>query len=216
MCDISRIREIAKMFLYLPVEVDKNIPIIAHHPFTQNVFTSINGDEVLDLSLSGYEDKWKRSLSTIIDDSNYSSICMMIVSPYKMLFLKYIIDYLSPKEIGEYLSNYWSCVEFPSRDVNVSILEMVNFFKKADKRYLMSEEEYKVYENLPDIVTIYRGISDKRYSRKKSLSWTLDRKTAEWFSTRFNSKEGVVLEKKVHKDDILCYFSNEKECIVYA
>jgi hypothetical protein len=47
------------------------------------------------------------------------------------------------------------------------------------------------------------------------LSWTLDKNQAKWFANRFE-KDGVVLEKRISKKNIVAYFNgrNEEEVIV--
>ena len=47
------------------------------------------------------------------------------------------------------------------------------------------------------------------------MSWTLDRKTADWFAHRFG-EEGTVYEAQIRKEHILALFTgrNESEVIV--
>ena len=86
-------------------------------------------------------------------------------------------------------------------------------FKECKKEYLMDEDNLKVYSNLPENITAYRGIYEG--GNKNGLSWTLNYEIAERFSHRFNT-EGIILEKNFQKQQILAYFGDrdEEEIIV--
>ena len=60
----------------------------------------------------------------------------------------------------------------------------------------MTEDDRKVYNNLPDEIIIYRGYYNKVYQH--GISFTLDYKIADWFSNRFG-KRGKRVAKKVLK-----------------
>ena len=78
----------------------------------------------------------------------------------------------------------------------------------------MSEEEFTIYENLPEILTVYRGVGVGGV--RDGLSWTRDINMAIWFANRFNGKNGktgYVLSAEIHKEDILAYFSKEDEIV---
>lgn len=79
----------------------------------------------------------------------------------------------------------------------------------------MDEEEQQVYDSLEDAVTVFRGVTPYNRRNIKVLSWTLDRRTAEWFAHRFG-EEGTVYEAKIRKEHIHAYFNgrNESEVIV--
>ena len=50
----------------------------------------------------------------------------------------------------------------------------------------------------------------------KALSWTTSKKTAEWFSNRFQQGDGVVYSATIDKKYVYAYFGgrNEDEVIV--
>ena len=104
--------------------------------------------------------------------------------------------------------------EFTLKNPNVSKKEMISFFKKAKKEYIMNDEELEVYNNLPDMVTIYRGVRDKKWFR--GLSWTLSYEQAEWFATRFDSETSIVYEVTLPKKEIITFINdrNEDEIII--
>ena len=79
---------------------------------------------------------------------------------------------------------------------------------------LMDEEELETFNNLSDEVVIYRGVSNSDNNDPHALSWTLDKNIAKKFCQRGIQSNPTVLERKVSKDKIFCYFAGEQEVIV--
>jgi hypothetical protein len=99
--------------------------------------------------------------------------------------------------------------------------------KRPDKEYLMDDEEREFFISLPDEVTIYRGCTKKEIeSGKFRISWTLDKKVAEFFAYTYKNSvhedrgkekdisKFDVVEKTVRKKDLLCYFGGRNEAEV--
>ena len=95
------------------------------------------------------------------------------------------------------------------------------FIKKADSlteitRLIRNNyKDYTVYNNLPDKVTVYRGVQEKDHA--KGFNWSLSKKVATRFATDIAyKKEGIVCETTVDKKDIIAYTDqrNEKEIIL--
>jgi hypothetical protein len=84
-------------------------------------------------------------------------------------------------------------------------------FKKCDKKYLMTDEDYQVYEQLPETFTIYRGVAVGR--NPKGLSWTQNLETAKWFAHRFDQKDkkGYIQIGTAKKENVLAYFNTRNE-----
>lgn len=121
----------------------------------------------------------------------------MVNTPYKLAMIKYWKDYLRKKDFAELLKDAWIISENPNDDINVPICIIIKWFKEADKKSLMTKEELKIFNSLPDEFTIYRGVGHKR--KEKGLSWTLSKDTAEWFMNRYEGKNNHVLTAKVKK-----------------
>ena len=90
---------------------------------------------------------------------------------------------------------------------------MLMLVKMCRKDYLMDKEEYKAYKELPDEITVYRGVNS--VGRILSLSWTTDLETAKWFAKRW-TKDGKVCKGKIKKEYVLAYFlgRGESEVII--
>ena len=104
----------------------------------------------------------------------------------------------------------WTLIESPSHAPNVTNKQLVNYFKQADKEYVMNQEELKLYDSLPDEITIYRGVEKNKKNSTKALSWTLNKDKAKWFATRYEDK-GIMFTAKIKKEDVLAYFNSRKE-----
>ena len=78
---------------------------------------------------------------------------------------------------------------------------------------VMDEEEWKTFQSLPEEITIYRGRQAKK-AKIRGLSWTIDKKQAEWFALRWKNDEGELYSAVINKKDVFAYFSQEKEIVV--
>jgi hypothetical protein len=146
----------------------------------------------------------------------------------------------NPENLGEVLRThydtmphniYWkmvgecyTCSSFAHTD-ETTILKYLND-TRPEKEHLMDEEERIFFNNLPDEVTIYRGCTKKEIkSGKFRISWTLNKKIAEFFAFEYiNLSHEIsldkdkslydVVEKTVSKKDLLCYFGGREEAEV--
>lgn len=218
--DMKAIRDIAKCFLYVDIQ-ETQFPFIASHPFTNNWITLLgsteghnkNNDELVDLHDEENLKKWRKMIEERIDKDNLTYILMMMNKPYILNFLEFAEQYISDEDLGTVLNNFWQHIEQIS--LNNSNRMLLKLFKRADKNTLMQDEERLIFNNLPEQVTIYRGVTNYNKRNKKALSWTLDREQAEWFANRYNTGTGEVWTMTVPKERILCCFEGrEKEVIV--
>lgn len=170
----------------------------------------------MDLRKEDEQAKWREQIKATIDESDLTGICLMLNKPYILTFISYIESMLSDEELGVILGTFWTAIENITGDSNVNGMEIVKWFKRADKKSLMNEEELLVYESLPEEVTVYRGVTSYNRKKEKALSWTLDYEKAVWFANRFSTGTGEVWTMTVPKKRILCYFDggSEQEAIV--
>ena len=216
--DINQIKAKAKLFLMLDLQPVEKYPFIVKHPFTDSNYTldQDSGTLVNLLEDDAALERWRTQIAKQIESAdNVHRISMMLTKSYRSAFLKYTMEYMDVKDFSEYLSDYWVSTESPNSDPNFSKKQLVRLFSQADKRYLMTGEEYKQYLLLPDTLTIYRGVTSHNAKNIKALSWTLDRDKAEWFAHRFG-EDGTVYEAEIDKKHILAFFTsrNEAEVVV--
>ena len=146
---------------------------------------------------------------------NVHQIFVLFNPPYYLTFIKFAASALSEKDLGQLLSTAWTQEECPNQDCNVSKRELVALFRSVPPESLMDEEERAAHQAMEDTVTVYRGVTPYNAKNIRALSWTLDRKTADWFAHRFG-EEGTVYEAQIRKEHILALFTgrNESEVIV--
>ena len=198
-----------------PVKVIKNTGAVCH-PFAKSLFFfCLAKKKWLDVSTpSGYA-FYRRFILNKINSLSLPFIYDMILDDYKLTWFQLCKDYMSREDFAYYLKHSWLDEEDPNQDKNVSLPEVIRYFRQADKKYLMKPNDFTHYQNLPDTLTVYRGVSPHR--AKMGLSWTADKNTALWFKKRYEGGiKGQLLTATIHKKHILAYIDerNERELIV--
>ena len=211
--NLAAVKSEARALLYLDIKVEEKFGLFVQHPYFGQVIDAVqtNGKiEMVDLrEPKGLKKAQQRVLKTIDAVEDYSQFFVFMRAPYLPVFFKLTQQHLSHKDFSEALADVWTLVEFPNIDVNVSKREFMQFFRRAHKEWVMDEDEYKFYKELPEEITVYRG-TGKGARHLLGLSWTLDYDKAKWFATRWN-KKGVVYKGKIRKKDVLAYFSRRSE-----
>ena len=216
--DLNQIKTKAKLFLMFDLQPVENFPFIVKHPFTDSNYTL---DQSTGTLVNLLEDdtalgRWRTQIAKQIESAdNVHRLSMMLTKSYRSAFLKYTMEYMDIKDFSEYLADYWVSTESLNSDPNFSKKQLVRMFTQADKRYLMTADEYKQYHLLPETLTVYRGVTSHNSRNIKALSWTLDRDKAEWFVHRFG-EDGTVYEAEIDKKYVLAFFAsrNEAEVVV--
>lgn len=219
--DLERIKTEAKAFLHLDYQVAERLsPVLfVHHPFLTSVMAyDTQTKEFIDIREDEALHKYRQQMIQQIDRCDLRRLYIMVNKPYRLTFIKYIESHLSERDFAELLSDAWVSSENPNQDVNCSITCLTRMFKRCNKRYLMSNRDYKVYNSLPEQFTIYRGVAVGH--NPDGLSWTQNKDKATWFASRFNTdyEKGYLLTTVIDKSDVLAYFNTrgEEEILVNA
>ena len=217
--DIKAIRDISMaMYDAVPIKEVQELKGmgIVQHPFLSSLYWMDRDGKTISFLDPANIEKCRGTYREAIYTGDVMGIYVMVRNPFKMTWFSYCHNHLSDKDYGIYLRNAWTMEENPNQDVNVSRRRAIQLFKKAKKKHLMNEEEYKYYDALPEKLTVWRGVSPGR--ERLGLSWTDDRETAEWFRKRFerDGKKGYLLEAEIGKAEVLAYFNgrNENEIVV--
>ena len=218
--DLESVKRTAMFLLYTDINLTEFSPMIVQHPFTSSGFAMVNKKgkaELIDITISEENaDEWRDMVSQQIREAkNAFEIYMLTNKPYGMTFLKFSSPHLSIEDYSGILSDAWIHSENPNDDPNLPQSKLVEMFEFADKSILMTAEEKQIFDELPTVVTVYRGVTSYNAENIKALSWTLDKEVADWFSKRFD-EAGIVYQANIHKNHILAYFEgrNEAEIIV--
>lgn len=213
--NLDDIKSMAITFLYIDVTETEMSPIVVQHPIFENGIQALKVDEEMELvnileNNDNLELVRQQVKHMIMDAENIWEVYMIIRKSYRLTFIKHIYQYLSVQDMSKLLAHAWVTSENPNGDANVSLRTAISWFRKSDKRVLMDDYEYKIYQSFPEKLQIYRGVSVGR--NPKGLSWTNSFTTAEWFAHRFDkdNKRGYVQSAIVDKKDILAYFNTER------
>ena len=213
--DLEKVKEVAFLFAEFDFEQNKSYPFIVKHPFVDSTHVVSNDGKLLDLSVPADASVYRTQLKSRIESiTSYASFSSIVVKSYRSAFLKHTKQYINPKDLAEYLKTLWVSTDTVNVDVNISKSQYVELFKKCEKEDLMTEEELKYYKDLPEEIIVYRGINKITNHPPKALSWTCDYNVAKWFSERFSKGNGIIYKTTVKKEDVLAYFSHEKEFVV--
>lgn len=91
--------------------------------------------------------------------------------------------------------------------------ETLAILQSVDRNDLMDDDELKAYDNLPDELTIYRGVEEQNPRYIKSFAWTTSIDDAKWYAQRFcfNPEESphFVYEARIAKKDIFAIWNYE-------
>lgn len=216
---LDNIREIAKALLHLKPVANKELPVFIQHPFIANNPLPIKDDKGNYNFIDIFKDKEDyqhhiNMLEKLIDKKDcFTDIMYLMQKPYHLFFLNMCKDIIPTNEYSKCLASVWISTEFPNSDKNVPPQAIVEMFSSADPNLLMSKHDKIIFDEMPDVIEIYRGTYDK--NNTKALSWTTDYETARWFATRFDD-EGYILKAEINKKDVFAFFNdrNESEVVV--
>ena len=217
--DLERVKAQAKVFLNYdmkPKKSDDSLRPVLHPVYDYGIIVrkesaGFKAYYILD----NKEDLQKireEYLQWIDECETVTAVFAIIKKSWRLTFIKAVEDFLSLEDFSEIFSYIWRDSESPNMDANVSIPELIRYFKIADKRILMEDENYEVFKNLPDEFVIYRGVGTE--SNPMGLSWTRNREKAIWFAKRFDFekvKKGYVQRAVVKKEWVLAYFNDREE-----
>jgi hypothetical protein len=152
----------------------------------------------------------KKAVDIALEEKDYNSYIFLHEKPYRFNAFVDIMDNLTDAEYWEILGKVWENSENIWQNKKGWIKLLTN---RENSLLMMDEDELKVYNSLPNIVTVYRGYIPNK--NKNGLSYSLDKDKAVWFSERFGTN-GAVFTKQVIKSDIIAYKDGrgEKEVIV--
>ena len=212
----TEIYNIARMLMdVVPIIPNERIPIFCSHPFTDFIHVPQTNNDKIDKTwdLTNPEDfkEWRVVVLGRLRQSEVRGMFYITNKPYRLTFLKYAQPYLTKQTFSELFGDIWVTSENPNDDVNVSLRELVNWFRNADKKFLMDEKDYAAWKALPETMELYRGVGVSR--KQYGLSWTTNLEKATWFAHRFDKgpEMGYVQKAIVSKKDMLAYFQSREE-----
>ena len=185
---------------------DARLGDMIKHPLVFSIMHSSVMNSIINRQLK----QKKAALEQAVNSKNFESVIFLHEKPYRLNAFLDVMTSMTDKEYWKLLGEVWT----NSENVWQSLQTWKILFNssRSGKNNIMTAEELKVFKKLPNKVTAYRGYTPKN---KNGLSYSLDKKTAEWFANRFH-ENGKVKTIEVPKSKIIAYFSgrNEEEVIV--
>jgi hypothetical protein len=174
------------------------------HPLVYQVPFFTNG-----MANAYYKQKVK-AIEDALAKKNYSTVVYLHERPYRIQAFLDVMESMEDADYWKLLSSIWTDTENSWQ--NFQMWNALLRSPRPERHNLMDEEELNHLASLPNKVVVYRGCVAG--VNENGLSWTLDKTKAEFFANRF-SKNGIVLEKTINKDEIVAVFlgRNESEVI---
>lgn len=141
-----------------------------------------------------------------LQNKKYDSFVWLHERPYRIEAFQEIEHLLSDTAYWKLLADIWTDTE--NQWQNYEEWKNLIGSERGSRHYLMNEEEFNLLQSLSEEVTIYRGC--QKGINENGLSWTLDKSKAEFFAKRLG-KDGITLEKKISKSNIVAIFTGRGE-----
>ena len=139
--------------------------------------------------------------SELFEKEDWDSLIGLVERPFRLNFLLFLMEIQQAD--NEWVWWVWTDSENPyiNRKVWIKIFNLYN----SGETYV-SEKDKAAFDELPDVLTAYRGASQEEANGEYplGLSFTLSEEKASWFASRYG-RNGVVIEKVIQKKDILFY-----------
>lgn len=211
---MDKVHEVALRLLELrPIRGDLLTGMILHPYESFRYCTDREGHDLNLLNSNDYEKYMEYKKKELLDCTETRHVFYKVQKPYRTYLLKEVWSALSKEELGKVLTDVWKTCDYVNEDHMLNKEEYTKIFRAAGKENLMEKEELEILESLPDVVTVYRGISQETHHCVDGMSWTSDEGTARWFADRFGS-DGSVYKLKVDKKHILAFYLAEMEVVI--
>jgi hypothetical protein len=153
--------------------------------------------------------------SEAVAKGEWSKFVHLHVRPYRLGAFMEIADCLSNKNFWVLLADVWTDSENIWEDLED--WRVLWNTEQPGKHFAMDAKERRAFKQLPNEITIYRGISEGHTT--KGMSWTLDRGKAIWFAKRYegwHEQRPVLLTACANKSEVhaLLLGREENEIVV--
>lgn len=160
--NMTALKTLSHTLLHLDIQPTKMSPLVVKHPFTDSGLAGIYAEDG-SLSVGNLLDSpdalrtWRENFSRRINEAETAmNLFCMITKPYQFGYLRLAAAHLSEQDMASFLSYAWISTESPNNDPNLSQRELLSMFRSLDPQKLMDQEEYTQFQNLDDVVTVYR------------------------------------------------------------
>lgn len=159
----------------------------------------------------------REAVKRMEEEGDWKGVIWMHERPYRLHAFLEVHENLDDIDYWNTLGEIWTDSEniWQNEQYWIDLLHV----GREKREYIMTSKEREALAELPDVLTIYRGFDQEE--REMGLSWTLDKKRAEWFAKRLwypdKSEIGPCLaEATVLRESVIAHLlaRNEDEIIV--
>jgi hypothetical protein len=157
----------------------------------------------------------------LLKTNDIEKLIWLIERPFRITWFEdYVKEHISSIRVEKFYELLGELIIDSENTFQIkdNVMNLINLM--GNPRLMMNQQEKDAFNDLPEFVKIYRGVSssDDFYDDLLSYSWTTDYDKAVWFSKRFESdkEEFLVFEMEISKDEIISFFTrrNESEVIL--
>jgi hypothetical protein len=179
--------------------------LILSHPLVHRVGVHPDRAGIVN---SCYREKLK-AIDQAVAKGQWSKFVDLHERPYRLDAFMEIAEHLPDKKFWVLLAYVWTDSENIWQ--NLQHWRALWNTERPGKQFAMDAKERKEFKQLPDKITIYRGISNGHTA--KGMSWTLDREKAIWFAKRFQNSctPPILLRARANKSDVHAMVLGRKE-----
>jgi hypothetical protein len=144
-------------------------------------------------------------------ENNHYSYVYLHERPYRLEAFLGLESKLEDNQYWELLADVYTDQE--TFYANYDVWDDLLCVERDDPQAFMSREEQLVFDLLPEILTVYRGVDEK--NRELGFAWSLKKETATWFAKR-HTQAGRLITATIKKSNVLGYKNtrNEEEIVV--
>ena len=208
--NMAEVRRLTKALFDEVKEVTSNKRGMIKHPFSlMSRAESLVTEKDYRLTDPADYAAWKNEVCDYIDDSDTSAfeLAELVTNPWKNYWMASILPYLAQNDLTSILISAWGSYDAPAVSTGGDFSALITYFQCADKKRLMNEKEYKIFENIPDKITLYRGYS---MGYKAGISWTDDKDVAVNFASKDllgnKTEDGKLVSITIPKELCLAFY----------
>ena len=188
-------------------KLEKKLSKIINSPEADNVLTVMKNSEIIVKAFGFVKNNGQHTFDSELLSTSPGGLIK--------LFTKYQNTF-SDKEYWENLKHVYIMQDY--QQIPYELFKSLFNSERSQRDYFMDDDEKLFFENLPEIITIFRGGAKKEIKTGFGISWTLNRAIAQKFVDRkkhLAKNEMVVHQLEISKSKVVAYFKerNEEEII---
>ena len=209
--DVDKVRELTlQLAKDFPIRIENDF-IVVGHPFIDHnpaMFIVKGKMKLFNVTEEKGFNGYLKFLAKFFKELSIEQLFSTVRMPFKFEWLRVCKPYLRPDTFTNLFTKTWVYVEFPNTS-SVLPETLVEWFKEAKKEQLMNEDNLSAYNQLPEVLTLYRGVPKK--GTVLGLSWTTDLKTAQFFKNWQQQRGGKIYSVVVPKSAVLAFYGDREE-----